>query len=158
MKFSQALRAFWPGYFASVLLLLPLSGWSQVAQPAIGYVKTVSGVAWVTSGAQRVRAEPGVAISLGSVLKTEAQASMGATFRDNTIMSFGPDTELTVDEFVYGPARGQLGMGASLAKGTLNYVSGVIAKLKPEAVSIKTPTGIIGVRGTHFVVMVEEAK
>jgi hypothetical protein len=37
-------------------------------------------------------------------------------------------------------------------------VSGVIAKLKPEAVTVKTPTGIIGVRGTQFVALVEDVK
>ncbi|MBC7618183.1 MAG: FecR domain-containing protein [Candidatus Saccharibacteria bacterium] len=148
----------WPGFLASILILVPLTTWSQAAQPAIGYVKTVTGMAWVISGELRARAEPGVAVLLGSQLRTEAQASMGVTFKDNTVMSFGPDTELTVDEFVYAPAQGQLGLGARLAKGTLNYVSGVIAKLKPDAVSVKTPTGIIGVRGTHFVAWVEEPK
>ena len=34
------------------------------------------------------------------------------------------------------------------------YVSGVITKLKPEAVKVKTPTGTIGVRGIKFVVKV----
>ena len=38
----------------------------------------------------------------------------------------------------------------------MNYVSGVIAKLQPDAVSVKTPTGTIGVRGTQFVVKVDD--
>jgi hypothetical protein len=37
----------------------------------------------------------------------------------------------------------------------LHYISGVIAKLKPEAVTVKTPSAIIGVRGTHFLVKAE---
>jgi hypothetical protein len=65
---------------------------------------------------------------------------------------------LTVDEYLYDPAQNQLKLGTSLARGTLNYVSGVIAKLKPEAVAVKTPTGIIGVRGTQFVARVEDVK
>ena len=31
---------------------------------------------------------------------------MGVTFKDNTLMSFGPDTEMTVDEYLYAPAEG----------------------------------------------------
>ena len=42
-----------------------------------------------------------------------------------------------------------------MSKGTLNVVSGVIAKLKPESVSVKTPTGEIGVRGTTYLIKVE---
>ena len=80
---------------------------------------------------------------------------MGVTFKDNSVMSFGPDTEVTVDEYLYAPAKGDLKFGASMSKGALNVVSGAIAKLKPEAVSLKTPTGTIGVRGTNFAVKIE---
>mgnify|MGYP001126647623 CR=1 FL=1 len=54
--------------------------------------------------------------------------------------------------------QGQLvGLADSgLDKGSLSYVSGLITKLKPEAVTVKTPTGTIGVRGTQFLVNVDE--
>lgn len=129
---------------------------AQAQTSAVGYVKTVSGEAWISTGGQRVKAVPGTPVKLGSQLKTTTSASLGVTFIDNTMMSFGPDTELTVDEYIYSPAKGDLKFGSSMVKGSLNYVSGVIAKLKPDAVTVKTPTGIIGVRGTHFVVKVEE--
>lgn len=140
---------------ATWALTLPLLGCMAHANP-VGYVKTVTGEAWVITADQRVQAQPGTAISLGSQLKTMKTASLGVTFKDSTVMSFGPDTELTVDEFLYAPAQGQLKLGTSLGKGSLNYISGVIAKLKPEAVSVKTPSGIIGVRGTQFVVKVDQ--
>ena len=141
---------------AGIGVTLPLL--AMAPTEPIGYVKTVSGEAWVSSAGQRVRAEPGTPVLLGSQRKTQAQASLGVTFKDNTVMSFGPDTELTVDEYLYAPAQGQLKLGTSLLKGSLNYVSGVIARLKPDAVSVKTPTGIIGVRGTQFVAKVEDAQ
>jgi hypothetical protein len=97
----------------------------------------------------------GTPVQLGSRLRTASGASLGLTLKDNTILSFGPDTEFVVDEFVYEPARGRLGLVASLARGTLSYISGVIAKLRPDAVSVKTPAGLIGVRGTEFAVRVE---
>lgn len=122
---------------------------------AIGYVKTVKGDAMVVSGGHQVKAEVGTPVMNGSKLMTGANASMGVTFKDNTVMSFGPNTELTVDEYVYSPNKGKLKLGATMAKGTLAYLSGAIAKIKPDAVSVKTPTGTIGVRGTHFVLKVE---
>jgi len=82
---------------------------------------------------------------------------MGITFKDNTVMSFGSNTEVVVDEFLYSPGKDQLALGAKVNKGTMEYVSGVVAKLKPEAVSIKTPTGTIGVRGTHFMLKIDDA-
>jgi hypothetical protein len=70
-------------------------------------------------------------------------------------MSFGPNTELTVEEYLYAPGEGKLRFGSRLSKGSLEVVSGVIAKLKPEAVEMQTPTGTIGVRGTRFLVKIE---
>ncbi|MDV7391826.1 FecR domain-containing protein, partial [Arthrospira platensis SPKY1] len=100
-------------------------------------------------------AAAGTPVFQGSSLRTGASSSLGVTFRDNTVMSFGPDTELTVDEYLYQPSQGKLKLGSRISKGTLNYVSGAIARIQPEAVSINTPTGTIGVRGTQFLLKVE---
>ena len=139
----------------STMIMLMVATTPAWAQEAIGFVKTVAGDATVTDGGKAVKAVPGTPIRLNSVLKTGAKGTMGVTFKDNQVMSFGPDTELTVDEYLYAPAKGDLKFAASMSKGTLNVVSGVIAKLKPESVSLKTPTGQIGVRGTNYVVRVE---
>ncbi|MFZ4479069.1 MAG: FecR family protein [Rhodoferax sp.] len=145
-----------PWRIAATLLLATLALASQAQTEPVGYVKTVVGEAWVSTAEQRIKAQPGTAVMLGSRLRTGPDAAMGVTFKDNTVMSIGPDTELTVDEYLYAPAQDQLKLSARLIKGTLNYISGVIARLKPDAVSVKTPTGIIGVRGTQFVAKVEE--
>lgn len=129
---------------------------SAVLAEPIGYVKTVSGDASVTTAGKTIKAEVGTPVEVGSVLRTATKASLGVTFKDETVMSFGPNTELTVDEYLYAPGQGKLRMGSKLAKGSMNYVSGVIAKLQPDAVSVTTPTGTIGVRGTQFLVTVEE--
>lgn len=141
----------------SALALLVCAG-PAVAQDKVpvGYVKNVKGTATVTTDGQVVQAQPGTPLHQGSALKTDAQSSMGVMFKDNTMMSFGPNTVLTVDEYLYEPREGQLKLGARMGKGTLNYVSGVIAKLQPEAVTIKTPTGLIGVRGTQFLLKVSD--
>ncbi|MDP1999454.1 MAG: FecR domain-containing protein [Rhodoferax sp.] len=161
---------FWRTLTACACLAVPLMAHTQASAQAatpspvqaktepVGFVKTVTGQAWVNTSGQSVAAQPGTPVLLGSQLKTAKGAAMGIAFKDNTLMSFGPDTELTVDEFVYAPAQGQLLLGTRLSRGSLNYVSGVIAKLRPDAVTVKTPAGIIGVRGTQFVARVEEAQ
>ncbi|MBI2275851.1 MAG: FecR domain-containing protein [Dechloromonas sp.] len=125
-------------------------------QPPIGHVKSVSGEASITTGGKQVKAEVGSPIHQGSVLQTGKKSGMGVTFKDETVMSFGADTVFTVDEYLYSPVQGNLKFSSKLARGSLNYVSGVIEKLKPDAVTVSTPTGIIGVRGTQFLLKVEE--
>ncbi|GBG14068.1 uncharacterized protein NMK_1627 [Novimethylophilus kurashikiensis] len=122
----------------------------------IGYVKTVTGSAAVTHAGTPIQAVPGTPLYMKDALKTASNGAMGVTFKDNTVMSFGPNTEITIDEFLYAPSKEQLSLSAKINKGTMEYVSGVIAKLKPQAVAIKTPTGTIGVRGTHFMVKVDD--
>jgi hypothetical protein len=142
-------------FIASLLFSLVSPASAATQEESIGFVKKAEGEASVITAANTVKAEPGVPVYLGSVLKTGDQGALGVTFKDNTVMSFGPDTQVTVDEYLFAPARGNLKLVANIAQGTLHYISGVIAKLKPEAVAVKTPTGMIGVRGTRFVAKVE---
>jgi len=132
------------------------AGLVQADAVPVGYVKTVAGDAVVVTAGQTQKAAVGTPVHVGSLLRTGAQSSLGVTFKDETVMSFGPNTELTVDDYLYEPSRGKLRMNSKLAKGSLNYVSGVIAKLQPDAVSVQTPSGLIGVRGTQFLIKVEE--
>lgn len=121
----------------------------------IGYVKTTQANASLVMGSEQVPAEPGMPLMRGHVLKTGNPGSMGVTLKDNTQLSIGPDTELALDSYSYSPGKGDLKLNLNVFKGSLYYVSGVIARLKPEAVSIKTPTGLIGVRGTRFLAKVD---
>lgn len=142
-----------------LLIVLPLllqCVAAYAAPDSVGLVKTVSGEAYVISGDAKVRAAVGTPVFLGSQLKTGSQSTLGVTFKDETVMSFGSNTDMTVDEYLYAPSQGKLKLVTKLAKGSLNYVSGTIAKLQPDAVSVKTPTGTIGVRGTQFVVKIDE--
>jgi hypothetical protein len=141
---------------SSLFALLTAALPALADEAPIGYVKTLTGSATITTGSNKVAAQLGTPLFQGSQLKTGPKSSLGVTFKDDTVMSFGADTELTVDEYLYAPSQGKLKLGSSLAKGSMNYVSGVIAKLQPDAVSVKTPTGTIGVRGTQFVVKVDD--
>ena len=143
-----------PRNFAWAAALLLATTAALADDTIIGYVKTAQGDASVVAAGMAIKAEPGTPVKTTNVLKTGPQGSLGITLKDNTLLSIGPDTELVVDDYVYNPAQDELKLVASLRQGSLNYVSGVIARLKPAAVSVRTPTGTIGVRGTHFVAKV----
>lgn len=139
-----------------LIIYLLLTGHASADELAIGHVKSVSGEASITTAGNKIKAEVGSPIHRGSVLQTGKKSGMGVTFKDETVMSFGADTVFTVDEYLYSPVQGNLKFSSKLARGSLNYVSGVIEKLKPDAVTVTTPSGIIGVRGTQFLLKVEE--
>lgn len=124
----------------------------------IGFVKTVSAHATLIVEGKSIKALAGMPLHIGFVVKTGSAGFLGLTLRDNTLLSFGPNSEFIVDEYLYSPSRGELKLSAKLLKGSLQYVSGIIAKLKPEAVAIRYPAGVVGVRGTEFLLLVEEEK
>lgn len=143
-------------------MVLGASASAQNAAPAgaaaepVARVKTLQGKATIRTQADTVEAAVGTPVFLGSEIRTGKDATLGLTFKDSTVLSLGADTRLTVDEYLYDPNQGQYTFAAKLGKGALNYISGAIAKARPEGVSVKTPSAVIGVRGTHFVVRTEE--
>jgi hypothetical protein len=137
----------------AAVILIPVA---HAQSSLVGFVKTVQTEAVVVVDGAAIRAQPGMPLRTGFVVKTGSSGSLGVTLQDNTQLSFGPNTEFVIDEYLYAPGKGELKLWATLTKGTLQYVSGIIAKLKPESVQVKTPAGIIGVRGTRFLARVDE--
>lgn len=136
--------------FAALLLAAP--AWAG----SVGTIKTVTGEAHVQRGGQNVTAAPGLALEQSDAIVTGNDGSVGLTLRDNTTLSVGPRTSMGLDEFDFEPAAGSMKLVTSVARGTMMMTSGTIAKLAPEKVSVVTKSGTIGVRGTRFVVSVEE--
>ncbi len=122
----------------------------------IGYVKTSQPDASLVVGGKPIKAAPGMPLQTGFVIRTGESGSLGVTLRDNTLLSFGPNSEFVVDEYLFAPGKGEFKLLATMTKGSLQYVSGLIAKLSPQAVSFKTPTSLLGVKGTEFLLLVEE--
>jgi len=89
-------------------------------------------------------------------LKTGSDGSIAMVFRDDTLLSIGPDSEIAVKDFLYSPAEGRLSFVARLLKGTAACVTGIIGKLSPESFRFETPVANIGIRGTSFAVKVED--
>ena len=62
---------------------------------------------------------------------------------------------MTIPKFVFSPAEQHYGFVLRLIAGTMQYLSGLTAKLSPDSMKIETPTATIGVRGTRFLERVE---
>ena len=105
-------------------------------------------------GADSLRAEPGMTLFATDVLKTGAKASMGVTFVDNSRFALGPSTEIALDTFRFDTTTHQGEFISSVKKGRLSVISGRLAKASPEAMKVRTPSQILGVRGTEFLVLV----
>ena len=66
-------------------------------------------------------------------------------FRDNTILSLGANSSVTLDKFIFDPKGSKSQVTLSLTKGVMRFVSGDLAK---DRYSIRTPVATMGIRGT----------
>ena len=76
--------------------------------------------------------------------------------KDSSLLSIGPNSVLVLDTFAFDATTHQGRFDATLSKGSLAVVSGRIAKQAPEAMKVRTPASVLGVRGTEFVVQVDD--
>ena len=139
-------------FFLIVLILFA----APVFASSIGSIKNVEGSAWIERGEDKISAETGVRLLIDDILKTGDNGAMGVILHDDTVISMGPRSEMVVSEFVFKPEDGRFGLLAKFIKGTFSYLSGAMSKLAPESVKIETPVGMVAVRGTNFLVKVED--
>lgn len=148
-------RILFPALFLATFLVL-VSGTPVCAEDTIGMVRSSQGMATVTRGGEVLTGSPGTKLMKGDILETGSGGTMGIIFRDNSTLSLGPESRLSVDEFLFSPAEGKLGIIARITRGSMAYLSGLIGKLAPESARFETPTASIGIRGTYFAVLVGE--
>jgi hypothetical protein len=140
-----------------VLLAFLAAGFAIAAGAAdIGQVKVAKGQVSIERNGQKLPADPGARLQPADVLKTGADGSVGITMSDNSLLSAGPNSVLVLDKYEFDSTTSQGQFDASLQKGSLSVVSGRIAKQSPDAMKVRTPSSILGVRGTEFVVSVND--
>lgn len=128
----------------------------HAADETIGSVKKISGSVTIVRDGQPTLAHPGFKLHSGDILETGPDGRIGVTLRDDSLLSLGPSSRIAIERFHFVPAEGKLGFTARLLRGTMAYVSGLIARLAPESATFVTPVATIGVRGTHLAVRVSE--
>jgi len=68
----------------------------------------------------------------------------------------GPESRLVVERFLFAPATSALASVLRLNTVSLACITGEITKLSPESVKVMASGYAIGIRGTHFLVNVED--
>jgi hypothetical protein len=139
----------------ALALALAGAGMAAADESSIGRVKTVAGTVMLLRGEQRLEATPGTALFAADVLETGDGGAAGMTLKDNTMLSIGPGSRVAIDVYEFAPTEGKLGFVATLARGTLQYISGAIGRLAPDGVTVRTPAADIAVRGARILVRAE---
>lgn len=144
----------WALWLAAALLIARAGVPSAAEAPAIAQIKKVTGQATVLRSGERRPAIVGDMLFVKDVIETGSDGGIGITFIDNTVFSAGPGSQIALEEFKFDSNDFRGAMLADMRQGTLAVVSGDIARSTPGAMKVRTPTAILGVRGTTFAVQV----
>ena len=94
----------------------------------------------------------GSKIFYGDTILAKSKSNAQILFLDETVMTVGEDTELTIDDFIYDPKTNEGNFVTNIKSGLVKTISGKISEKNPENLKIKMPNGSLGVRGTEFLV------
>lgn len=121
------------------------------AAAPIGQIKVSRGQVSVERKGEVLPGNVGLRLEPADVIKTGADGSVGITMADNSRLSAGPNSILSLERFEFDATSNQGRFDAQLKQGSLSVVSGKMAKQSPDAMTVRTPSAILGVRGTEFV-------
>lgn len=133
-----------------LLWVLALGLATSVAAAEIGQIKVVKGQVSVERNGRVLPASVGMRVETLDVLRTGPDGAFGVTMSDDSLLSAGPNSILSLDHYDFDAVTSQGRFDAGLKQGSLAVISGRIAKHAPDAMTVRTPAAILGVRGTEF--------
>ena len=152
---SRAVRKWLSPAAVALASLVVVAAGPSSAQTSIGQVKSISGAVFVDRAGTAMPVRLGDHLQEADRLRAGADGTVGITFIDNSMMSLGPESTLSLDRFRFDSTTHAGAFDSSLRRGTLSVKSGQIVRQTPEAMTVRTPASILGVRGTEFVVRVD---
>ena len=118
----------------------------------IGRVKISKGAVHIERAGARMAAPVDTLVRASDTLVTGADSAVGITFTDNTRIAAGPNSVVALNRYAFDQTTHAGTFDADVKRGTLGVISGRMARHSPDAMTVRTPTLVMGVRGTEFLV------
>lgn len=141
---------------ASLLALaMSTSAWSQTAAPAVaeaaraGTFKQVQGEVRLGKGGTPA---PGSPLGAGERITTGKDGAASVVLKDGTVLTLGANTTADLSQYQFNSTTQEGNLLVDLLQGSVRVVTGLLAKINPDRFKVKTPTAVVGVRGTDFIV------
>ena len=129
-----------------------------LANPAYSSIGTIAehkGSSTIQREAEKYSGEVGLGLEMNDKVVT-GKGALRMDFIDDTRVDVTEHSRMTIDEFIYDPNSGTGSLSMKATLGAVRYASGQIAKNSRQRVNIRTPSATINVRGTDFMMIVDE--
>jgi len=119
---------------------------------SVGKVTSLQGQALAVSESGSRELSQDSQLFQGEKVVTRENGQVEIQFLDDTTLSLGKNSEVTIDAYVYDPENGSnSNLLLEMGKGVFRTVTGEIAKQNPDNFNLKSPLALIGIRGTTVV-------
>ena len=138
--------------FIFVLIILTMSKSYAFSKDFIGVISAGIGEI-INQDSEKLTT--GSKIYFGDTIIVKEQSNAQILLLDETAITVGEKSELTIDDFVYDPKSKVGKIVSNIKVGTVRIITGEISKQNPDNLEVNVPSGTIGARGTEFAVVTE---
>ena len=138
--------------FIFVLVILTMSKSYAFSKDFIGVISAGIGEI-INQDSEKLTT--GSKIYFGDTIIVKEKSNAQILLLDETALTVGEKSELTIDDFVYDPKSKVGKIVSSIKVGTVRIITGEISKQNPDNLKVNVPSGSIGARGTEFAVVTE---
>jgi hypothetical protein len=142
---------------ALACVLALASPFAQSQTPvAAGISKIVTGDVRVSDAQGEHALKSGDTVFENARLVAAKQSAASLVLRDGTTLVLSENSQFEIQKFAFDATTQNGSILVNLLQGSMRMLTGLIAKINPEAIQVKTKTLTVGIRGTDFIVNTED--
>lgn len=134
------------------LLMAMVAAWPASTLAAAGLVQFATGEVSLRRGDATSSVAKGAEVDTGDVLLTGSAGRAQIRFTDGGLVALYPDSQFTVTRYSDSGDVAQDGFAVTLLRGGMRAITGLIGKRNPGSYKVTTPTAVVGIRGSAFLV------
>ncbi|MFN4120257.1 FecR domain-containing protein [Acidovorax sp.] len=129
-----------------------VAAWPVQGFAAAGAVQFATGEVQLRRGSEVSAVVQGVAVESGDVILTGSAGRAQIRFSDGGLVALYPDSQFTVTRYADTGNPAEENFVVNLLRGGMRAVTGLIGKRNPQNYKVITPTAVVGIRGSAFLI------
>ncbi|PVY93664.1 FecR family protein [Acidovorax sp. 99] len=142
-------------YARLALLMGMVAVWPLTGLAAAGLVQFAAGDVQLRRGETLSRLSKGAELDGGDVVLTGTEGRAQIRFSDGGLVALYPDSQFTVTRYADGAGAGEDHFVVNLLRGGMRALTGLIGKRNPANYKVVTPTAVVGIRGSAFLLAID---
>ncbi len=128
---------------------------NSYAGELVAMVKKLDGDVSIKRMDNNIKSSLGQKLYEKDIVTTGKNGTVSIVFNDGSILNLTENSIIAIDNFVFKPATKDFNFALNMKKGKGIFESGKIGKISPESFKLKFPDGVVGIRGTKFLLEVK---